>query len=169
MTDPSSTLKIMIADLENLGWIIAAVVIGLWLLGAIRRSWIRAAYRRQMRRQQRRAQRGEKEAARLLEHEGFEIVDSQVHLLWPVQVGHEEVEIRLIADLIVERDGWRYVAEVKTGDAAPSIKTAATRRQLLEYFVAFECDGVLLVDMERGSIMEVDFSSSGREIGEDSA
>ncbi len=50
------------------------------------------------------------------------------------------------------------VAEVKTGERAPSLTTAATRRQLLEYAVAYGADGVLLVDPEAGAIREVDFA-----------
>ena len=61
------------------------------------------------------------------------------------------------ADYLVEADGEVLVAEVKTGDVAPRIETAATRRQLLEYHVAFEVDGVLLVCPERGVIHRVDF------------
>jgi hypothetical protein len=49
------------------------------------------------------------------------------------------------------------VAEVKTGEAAPSLATAATRRQLLEYHVAFAADGVLLVCPERGAIHRIEF------------
>ena len=52
----------------------------------------------------------------------------------------------------------RLVAEVKTGEAAPSLATAATRRQLLEYHVAFAVDGVLLVCPERGAIHRIEFS-----------
>ena len=69
--------------------------------------------------------------------------------------------IALRADLLVERGGRRYVAEVKTGEAAPSLATAATRRQLLEYLIAYRVDGVLLVDAERGSVHEVEFPGAG--------
>jgi len=143
---------------EIAGWLVAALILVLWIFGAVRRRWRKFAFKLKLRRRQRRAQRGELDAEELLAAEGFQIIDSQVHLLWPVLVDEEPIEIRLIADHIVERDGWRYVAEVKTGEAAPSIRTAATRRQLLEYYVAFECDGVLLVDMEQGVILEVQFN-----------
>jgi hypothetical protein len=49
------------------------------------------------------------------------------------------------------------VAEVKSGKLAPRIETAATRRQLLEYRVAFDVDGVLLVDEEAGRVSEIVF------------
>jgi len=142
---------------ELAGWLVALLLLVFWLIGGIRRRWKNFVFRRKLKRRQRRAQRGELDAEALLESEGYELVDSQVHLLWSVYVDGEPVEIRVIADHLVERDGLRYVAEVKTGDAAPSIRTAATRRQLLEYSVAFDCDGVLLVDMEQGIIHEIHF------------
>ncbi len=142
---------------ELAGWLVALIILLLWALGALRRWFAQVLYRRQLRKRQQRAQMGELDSARLLKTEGFTIVDSQVHLLWNVYVDDEPFEIRLVADHIVERDGWRYVAEVKTGDAAPSIRNAATRRQLLEYSVAFDCDGILLVDMEEERIHEIHF------------
>jgi hypothetical protein len=61
------------------------------------------------------------------------------------------------ADLLVQRDGALFVAEVKTGSRAPDPSFPATRRQLLEYLMVFEPDGLLLVDMEREAVMEVEF------------
>jgi len=65
--------------------------------------------------------------------------------------------MELRADYLVERGGELLVAEVKTGEEAPSLETAATRRQLLEYHVAFAVDGVLLVSPEQGTIQRVAF------------
>jgi hypothetical protein len=142
---------------ETTGWLVAAVVALLWIIGIVRRRIARYLFRRSLRRRQQRARRGELDAPALLTEEGYRVIDSQVHLLWSVYIDDEPIEIRLIADHLVERDGLRYVAEVKTGDAAPSIRTAATRRQLLEYLVAFDCDGALLVDMEEAIIQEIHF------------
>ena len=74
----------------------------------------------------------------------------------------EPVQTELRADYLVESDeGELFVAEVKTGDEAPQLTTAATRRQLLEYQVAFsiafDADGVLLVCPELGTIQRVQF------------
>lgn len=152
----------MVITPEVAGWVVALFILCLWLIGALRRRLKRWAFRRKLRRRQRRAQRGELDAQELLAAEGYQIVDSQVHLRWSVYVDDEPIEIRLIADHLVEREGMRFVAEVKTGDAAPSIRTAATRRQLLEYLVAFGCDGVLLVDMEEAVIREIYFEFDSR-------
>ena len=49
------------------------------------------------------------------------------------------------------------MAEVKTGRLAPRLETSATRRQLLEYRVAFDVDGVLLVDVDAGRVHSLEF------------
>lgn len=64
----------------------------------------------------------------------------------------------LQCDYVVERDGELLVAEVKTGAIATQLSTAATRRQMLEYQVAFGVPGIVLVDMERGTCAEVRFT-----------
>jgi hypothetical protein len=109
------------------------------------------------RRRASRAGAGEDAAAVLLRRAGFRIVARQARTWWAPLVDGEPHETELRADYLVEADGERLVAEVKTGDAAPSLASAATRRQLLEYHVAFAADGVLLVCPERGSIHRIEF------------
>jgi hypothetical protein len=65
--------------------------------------------------------------------------------------------VELRADYLVARDGREYIAEVKTGEAADSLSNSATRRQLLEYQLAFAVDGILLVCPERGRIHAIEF------------
>jgi hypothetical protein len=93
----------------------------------------------------------------LLRGAGFRIVARQARTRWVPVVDGEPHETELRADYLVEAGGELLVAEVKTGDEAPLLTTAATRRQLLEYHVAFAADGVLLVCPERGSIHRVEF------------
>jgi len=78
---------------------------------------------------------------------------------WTVHADGEPMEVSLRADLLVTRNGRRYVAEVKTGRAAPRLDCAATRRQLLEYRIAFGVDGVLLVDAESDRVIVVELGS----------
>lgn len=126
-----------------------ALVVSRWL-----RAW-RGSWR--ARKRAGRAIAGEDGAAELLRRAGFRIVGRQVTTWWSPLVDGEPCETEVRADYLVEADGEVLVAEVKTGDAAPRIETAATRRQLLEYHVAFEVDGVLLVCPERGVIHRIDF------------
>ena len=108
-----------------------------------------------------RAGAGEDAAEVLLRGAGFTIVARQVRTWWTPIVDGEPQETELRADYLVEAAGALLVAEVKTGEEAPRITTAATRRQLLEYHVAFAlshgADGVLLVCPELGTIHRVEF------------
>ena len=146
MVEPSWTLVAAAAVL--------AATLALWLWArwrrfvGSRRATIRSA----------RALAGESDAEPLLVAEGYRIVARQVPLTWAVYRGGDVLDVLLRADLLVERDGRLFVAEVKTGERAPCLSHAATRRQLLEYFHAFDCDGVLLVDVEGGEIHEIAFA-----------
>ena len=132
---------------------VAGAVVALWL-SARWRAW------RGSRRAHHRADRavaGEDAAAKLLEAAGYAIVERQARVTWAPLVDGAPVMMELRADYLVEARGELLVAEVKTGDEAPSVTTAATRRQLLEYHVAFGADGVLLVCPERGQVHRVVF------------
>ena len=115
------------------------------------RRWSRASRRRNAR-----ARRGEARAERLLVQAGYEILDRQVSATWTMVIDGEAVAVSVRADLWVKRGDLCYVAEVKTGRAAPDPTLPATRRQLLEYWIAFEPDGLLLVDAESGEIFEIE-------------
>ena len=128
---------------------VVALIVARWLRG-VRGSW-RAKARAA------RAMAGEDRAADLLEAAGFRIVARQARIAWTPIVDGVPLALELRADYLVEANGERFVAEVKTGEEAPSLTTAATRRQLLEYSIAFATDGVLLVCPERSEVKRVEF------------
>ena len=66
------------------------------------------------------------------------------------------------ADYLVERRGRRYLAEVKTGAHAPRLDLPATRRQILEYGLAFQTSGVLLVDADAERVTLIELSGDAR-------
>jgi hypothetical protein len=134
--------------------LIAVSIVSIQALASVGRAWLR---RRRARARLARAFAGDRQAASFLERLGYTVLGAQVSCTYPVRVDGENVSIALRADYLVERDGRRYVAEVKTGQTAPRIATPGTRRQLLEYRVAFGVEGVLLVDIEAGRLYEVDF------------
>jgi len=136
-------------------WALAAVLLigGIWL-GAQFAAW---RVRRRIARHRKLGRRGESRAIKLLKRAGYVIESEQTSSHLEVEIDGE-VETWLVrADFIVSRRGRRYVAETKGGEASASIGTAATRRQLLEYTLAFDTDGVLLVDAARGDVHEVSF------------
>jgi hypothetical protein len=103
---------------------------------------------------------GERRAEPLLVALGYAIVARQAPASYELAIDGERCAVALRADLLVERDGRRFVAEVKTGRHAPRLETAATRRQLLEYGLAFDVDGVLLVDVDAGRVHAVEFPAA---------
>ena len=131
--------------------------LGLMLILVLRQAlgdWLR---RRQLSSRFRRARQGESQARELLEAQGYAVIASQAVQSYILTVDGAELQVPLRADYLVTRDGLRYVAEVKTGTYAPQIRTGGTRRQLLEYRVAFDVDGVLLVDAEGQRVHVVRF------------
>ena len=123
----------------------------------VRARWRAGAGSRRAVARAHRAGAGEADAEALLEAEGYTILERQVRCLWWITVDGEEEEVELRADLLVERDSQRFIAEVKTGTKAPDPAFPPTRRQLLEYRLAFHPYGVLLVDVEAATIYAVDF------------
>jgi len=123
------------------------------LLGWLRRFWASARARARGRH----ASRAERKAARLLRSEGFEIEAVQPPTRLRIVVDDRPRTVSLRADYLVSRGGLRLVAEVKSGRVSASLACAATRRQLLEYRVAYDVDGVVLVDMAAKQVHEVRF------------
>jgi hypothetical protein len=142
--------------------VLGAVAVGLLvlLLRSVVGRWWRGV---RARRRAHRALAGEKRAVRLLRRHGFRVLGEQVPASFVIEVDGRPHEVALRADLLVTRAGKRYVAEVKTGAQAPRPEHRATRRQLLEYRVAYAAEGVLLVDMERGAVHEVRFPALTRQ------
>lgn len=103
--------------------------------------------------------RGEARARGILRAAGYRLADEQARGSYELSVDGLPKKIHLRADFLVERGGRRFVAEVKSGAENASITGRATRRQLLEYSIAFDVDGVLLVGVRDGTIVEVRFPS----------
>jgi len=147
---------------DSLPWLLAALCAAA-LLAALLGWWFAATrVRRHNMARQTVAQAGESAAERLLADEGFTVLDRQVTRRWAMHVDGEPHEVACRADLLVGRDGLRYVAEVKTGERASDPRNPATRRQLLEYRLVFPVDGVLLVDMSDERVVHVEFPSRSR-------
>ncbi len=121
-------------------------------------SWIsRFIRRRRILSRVARAGGGEKEAAIYLQDAGFIVLGTQVASTYTLTVDERPMDIDVRADLVVEKGARRFVVEVKTGKLAPRLDTPATRRQLLEYQLAFEVDGVLLFDAEARALRAISF------------
>jgi Holliday junction resolvase-like predicted endonuclease len=143
--------------MTELSWVLCLVASTIACFAFL--GWIRGRSRvsRANRARQEVASDGELAAERLLERRGFTILDRQVTVRWHIEVDGEPFPCASRADLLVQKRGRQFVAEVKTGSRAPDPTTPQTRRQLLEYLMAFPVHGALLVDMERRTIHEIRF------------
>lgn len=140
----------------SVGWIVLAALAALvQTLRIVGGAWAR---RRALRARFTRATAGEHRAESLLRDAGYDILERQARGSWTLHADGEPLAVALRADLLVAKGARRFIAEVKTGKLAPRLDHAPTRRQLLEYGVAFDVDGVLLVDAESNRIVEVDLA-----------
>jgi hypothetical protein len=132
----------------------AAATAALLIVLRVRR-WVRS---RRARRRAAHAVAGERAAEKLLARAGFVVVDRQARHRWTIAVDDDTVTAGVRCDYLVERERERWVAEIKTGSEAPRLDNPATRRQLLEYQVAYGATGVALVDADSGTVREVRFA-----------
>ena len=147
--------------LDRPGWIAAAALSCLLLVQTARLLWLRSAPRRQLERARLQGREGERRAASLLERHGYRIEAVQPATTWTIECDGEPHAVSLRADLLVSRGGRRLIAEVKSGECA-QLDTAATRRQLLEYSIAYGVEGVLLVDTHAERVQHVQFPHAVR-------
>jgi len=132
----------------------AVLVIAVWAAVAAAR---RALRRRRGLARQRHGHAGERRGRDLLEGAGWRVLDAHPPAELAVTVDGEDFGQPLAADYLCERDGRTLPAEVKTGQAA-DLGGRATRRQLLEYAVAYRSGATLLVDADAGTVEEVRFA-----------
>ena len=140
-------------------WFWALLSFALLMVTELMRSSCRRWWRRRRAlRRSERAARGELTAESILRDAGYHVLERQPRCELKIMVDGHPFIVDLRADLLVEKKGRTMVAEVKTGKSAPRIDNKATRRQLLEYRIAYEdAEGVLLVDAESRKISEVTF------------
>ncbi|MGM0409088.1 MAG: hypothetical protein ACQERU_13990 [Bacteroidota bacterium] len=101
----------------------------------------------------------EAEAKSFLEKKGYFITNEQAIFYHKYEVNGESKSSKLIVDYIAEKNGEKYIVEVKSGKSAISLKDKNSRRQLLEYDFVIENDGVVLLDMESRTLQLVKFQS----------
>ncbi len=107
----------------------------------------------------------EKSAAKYLRHRGYKILATQLQRTITVYVDGEPQKSTVRADFLV-RKGWKkYIVEVKTGKQG-TVQQASTRRQLLEYKLVYEPDGIILLDMEHHNLQKIRFAYGARLRGE---
>ena len=103
-----------------------------------------------------RGKKGEQNSIVLLEKNGYRVIEEQMKLNGSFFIDDALSKFDLRPDLLVEKDGVKYIAEVKTGDVASPFNRN-TRRQLHEYSFYSNHDIILLVDPIKKSIKKISF------------
>ena len=133
--------------------LILGLILGIIAFYYLRKTWFRIRLNRKMGR----ARRAETAAVKVLQQQGYQIIDIQKRVPIVTLMDGSPYNNWVQADFIVEKRGRRYVVDVKTGEQATKVTNSATRRQLLEYYLIYRPDGILLLDMEYGKLREVNF------------
>ena len=132
--------------------IITCIILFIWLGWKIRLWWKNFLFMLL----RKRGKKGEQNSIMLLEKNGYRIIEEQMKLNGYFFVDDALSKFDLRPDLLVEKDGVKYIAEVKTGDVASPFNRN-TRRQLHEYSFYSNNDIILLVDPIKKSIKKISF------------
>ena len=105
----------------------------------------------------RRGSKAEKWAVQALEQDGFEILAEQAvaPVRFAIDGEWQEREVRM--DILAKKEGELFGVEVKSGNQALDPGMATIRRQMLEYTLAFELNGILWADYEQKSFHYIEF------------
>ncbi|SHE62870.1 Predicted endonuclease [Desulforamulus putei DSM 12395] len=135
-------------DLLIVGIIIGAILI----YNMIKMGQSYAARRRVLK-----AGKAEAAARRFLESEGYTILAVQERVPIVTKINGKPHKSHIQADLIVQKGNKVFVVDVKTGEVAQKPAAPENRRQLLEYFLVYRPDGVLVLDMDNQKIYRMEF------------
>jgi Holliday junction resolvase len=116
--------------------------------------WLRA---KGLRKRFSKSRRAEKEAEKVLMKNGYAVIDAQKSKPLLITIGDKVHRYLVRIDYLVRKRGKVYVVEVKSGEKIPYITNRETRRQMLEYYLAYQPSGILLLNMKNKSISEVKF------------
>lgn len=105
------------------------------------------------------AKRAEVKAASILKEHGYTIKNYQKHKKIKITINGKTEERSVYADFIVKKNFKTYIVEVKTGKQT-NAAAGLVRRQLLEYYIVFKVDGILLLDMENIKLNMVEFDKN---------
>ena len=128
------------------------IILGMILLITASRRYKRYKVRKMLKR----AKSAEKKAVVLLQKWGYTILDVQLKETVVITIDGKPHESTVRADVLVRKGFKRYIVEIKTGQqTSPTLPNV--RRQLLEYYLVYQPDGMLLLDMEKEKLKEICF------------
>lgn len=136
------------SDFLVIGIIFGAVL--LFYLNKILRS-------RRARQRVLKAGKAELAARKYLEGEGYTILSVQERVPIVTKINGKATSSHIQADLIVQKGKQVFVVDVKTGGGAQKPSSPDNRRQLLEYYLVYRTDGVLVLDMDNKKLYRMEF------------
>lgn len=104
------------------------------------------------------AKRAENLAVKILENAGYKVLEVQKRLKVKTKIDGKEYSNTIIADMIVQKGVKTYLVEIKTGKQVEKTITPLIRRQLLEYYLIYKPDGLILLNMETGKLHNISFN-----------
>ena len=117
-------------------------------------NWLRT---KRLRKRFSKSRHAEKEAEKILKKNGYAIIDAQKSKPLLITIGDKIHRYLVRIDYLARKRGKVYVVEVKSGEKIPYVTNRETRRQMLEYYLAYQPSGILLLNMKNKSISEVKF------------
>lgn len=117
-------------------------------------NWLRA---KRLRKRFSKSRQAEKEAEKILKKNGYTVIDAQKSKPLLITIGDKIHRYLVRIDYLARKRGKVFVVEVKSGEKIPYITNRETRRQMLEYYLAYQPCGILLLNMKNKSISEVKF------------
>ena len=117
-------------------------------------NWLRA---KRLKKRFSKSRQAEKEAEKVLKKNGYVIIDAQKSKPLLITIGDKIHRYLVRIDYLVRKRGKVFVVEVKSGEKIPYITNRETRRQMLEYYLAYQPYGILLLNMKNKIISEVKF------------
>ena len=98
----------------------------------------------------------EDRAGEMLKAHGYRPISQHPEITYNWEIDNRERSVTVTPDWLVRRDGMTFFVEVKTGEQA-NPNQAKIRRQLLEYYLFGDADGVVYFDADRDVAKEVRF------------
>ncbi|AEF94936.1 hypothetical protein Desca_2097 [Desulfotomaculum nigrificans CO-1-SRB] len=145
--------------------LILGVIIGAFLLYNISKLWRSWATSRRVVK----AGKAEAAARKFLESEGYTVLAVQERVPVVTKINGKPHKSHIQADLLVQKGKEIFVVDVKTGETALKPSAPDIRRQLLEYFLVYQTDGVIVLDMDNKKLYRMEFeikfpSSKGKKL-----
>jgi hypothetical protein len=94
---------------------------------------------------------------RLIESEGYEIIQGTDRIPVEIRYGEKHVESHYTADLLVKKDNQIFVVKKKRKAERSSLSSVSIRRELFPLSLLYDADGVLYVDTNGGKVKEITF------------